>query len=114
MSGHDALKYPVQSGLAVLTGDAALWLALREKSIQSFLPLEFICMLDGMALTDTIFGVAPRAESGSLFVRAYPGQWANPASSGKFTLVHSSSGIWLYFDAGRRCWTTELSGLNGP
>ena len=75
----------VQSGVAVLTGDAALWLALRETGVQSFFPLEFMRMIDGMALANTIFGVAPKTQSGSLFVRAYSGQWANGVCSGRFT-----------------------------
>jgi len=64
----------IQSWLVVLTGDAALWLALREVGIQSFLPLEFIRLFDGVALAKTIYGVSPRSESGSLVVRAYPSQ----------------------------------------
>jgi hypothetical protein len=71
-------------------------------------------MVDGIALANTIFGVTPKAESGSLFVRAYPGNWAIEEGSGRFTLVHTASGIWLYFNKAKSCWTAEIAGSNEP
>jgi len=97
----------------VLTSDAALWLGLRECNVPSLLPLEWIRQMDGMALATTIFGVAPTAAAGSLFVRAYPGAWAG-GKSGKFTAVCFPGGFWLYFDASSSCWVAEVAGLAKP
>jgi hypothetical protein len=70
-------------------------------------------LLNSMALANTIFGVAPKAESGSFFVRAYSGQWIDSVCSGRFTLINTA-GIWLYFDAASGCWIAEIAGLNKP
>ncbi len=97
----------------VLTSDAALWLGLRECNVPSLLPLEWVRQMDGMALATTIFGVAPTAAAGSLFVRAYPNPWAG-GKSGKFTALCFPGGFWLYFDASRSCWMAEVAGLVKP
>lgn len=100
-----------RTGSAILTTDAGLWLGCRECNVPAFLPLEWIRTLNGVALQTTIFGISPTASAGSLFVRAYPGQWAG-GRAGKFTLANFPGGFWLYYDACEACWVAAVSGLS--
>ena len=100
-------------GAIVMTTDAPLWAGLRECGVPGLLPLEWIRRLDGLALGNTVFGVAPTAEAGSLVARAYPGSWSG-SQQGKFTVVSFPGGFWIYYDAERSCWVAKVNGLKKP
>ena len=110
---NDALVYreAQTSGAALLTSDAALWLACRQLKPPAILPLELIRRYNGVALSNTIFGVLPTRDSGSIFLRLYPGSWARPHVCERFTAMHfPGDAVWLYYDAGKRKWIAELAG----
>ncbi|MBI3044374.1 MAG: hypothetical protein HYY78_16250 [Betaproteobacteria bacterium] len=110
---HDALVYREAQtcGAEILTSDAELWLACKKIRSPAVLPLELIRRYNGVALANTIFGVIPTRDSGSIFVRAYPGPWASLRTPQRFTLVHFPAGvIWLYYETAERKWIAELTG----
>jgi hypothetical protein len=98
-------------GAELLTSDAELWLACRDAKPPAVLPLEVIRRYNGPALGTTIFGILQTRDSGSLFVRAYPGGWAHLRTPERFTAMHFPGGvIWVYYDTGKRAWIAEISG----
>jgi predicted nucleic acid-binding protein len=112
---HDAHVFQAAHAFEaiVLTSDAKFWLGLRECGMLGLLPLQWISQIDGMALQTTIFGITPTRHAGSLFVRAYPGNWAG-TKVGQYVVLNLSRALKIHYEAKTASWVAEVAGLSRP
>ncbi|MGH8736541.1 MAG: hypothetical protein ACREU5_03410 [Burkholderiales bacterium] len=94
----------------ILTSDHPLWFGCKGSEAAALLPLEVIRRYNGQSLATTIFGVPPRGDVGSIFVRAYPGNWGGMQIPERFSIVDFPGVLWIYYDAAEKQWVAEIEG----
>lgn len=106
---HVAME-ALTTNATLLTSDAKLYESCLASGIRAILPLEAIRLIDGPALSTTAFGITPKKNSGSIFVRVTPGNWAGQRSIGQFTLIDFEEFVWIYYCTEIEAWCAVLSG----
>ena len=97
----------------VLTGDLDLIVRLRADGKQPRLPFDVIMEASttggsGTSLDDIIRVVSPTRQSGMLFGRVMPGDWAGMGSVGSFTVCDMKNVGRLFYDTQSEEWVFEM------
>lgn len=94
----------------LLTSDAKLYEGCLASGIRAIFPLEAMRLINGPALSTTAFGISPKKNSGSIFVRVTPGNWAAQRNIGQFTVIDFEKLVWIYYSTEIAAWCAVLSG----
>lgn len=106
---HVAME-TLTANATLLTSDAKLYEGCLASGIRAILPLEAMRLIDGPALSTTAFGITPKKNSGSIFVRVAPGNWAAQRNIGQFTVIDFEKLVWIYYCTEIAAWCAVISG----